>query len=89
MRYRGGQNQNQWIKVRIVSSCTLFARFSHVGLFSFKTWKNGSFANNEEVESTVYGYFEDFDGSLYKQSIEAIKLRWEKCIELKGDYVEK
>ena len=28
-------------------------------------------------------------GSYYKQAIEAIEHRWEKCIELKGDYVQK
>ena len=41
------------------------------------------------MESKIDGYFEELDGFLYKQSIEAIKLRGEKCIELKGDYVEK
>ena len=29
-------------------------------------------ANNEEVESAVNGYFEELDGSPYKQGIEAI-----------------
>ena len=29
------------------------------------------------------------NGSNYKQSIETIEHRWKKCIELKGDYVEK
>ncbi|EFN89348.1 hypothetical protein EAI_07837, partial [Harpegnathos saltator] len=35
------------------------------------------------------GYFEELDDSHYKQGIEAIEHRWEKCIELKRDYVEK
>ncbi|EFN84978.1 Histone-lysine N-methyltransferase SETMAR, partial [Harpegnathos saltator] len=35
------------------------------------------------------GYFEELDDSHCKQDIEAIEHRWEKCIELKGDYVEK
>ncbi|EFN89016.1 Histone-lysine N-methyltransferase SETMAR, partial [Harpegnathos saltator] len=47
------------------------------------------FANNEEVEFAVDGYFEELDDSHYKQDIETIEHRWEKCIELKGDYVEK
>jgi len=42
-----------------------------------------------KVESAVDGYFEELDGSHYKQGIEAIEHRWEKCIELQGDYVEK
>ncbi|KZC13398.1 Histone-lysine N-methyltransferase SETMAR [Dufourea novaeangliae] len=57
---------------------------------NLKKWLGGKrFANNEEVESAVDGYFEELDGSRYKQGIEAIEHRWEKCIELKGDYVEK
>ena len=44
--------------------------------------------NNEEVESAVTGYFEELNGSHYKQGIEAIKHRQGKCIELKGDYAE-
>ena len=47
------------------------------------------FANNEEVESAVNGYFEELDGSHYKQDILASEQRWEKRIELKEDYVEK
>jgi hypothetical protein len=55
-----------------------------------KKWLGGKrFANNEEVQSAVDGYFAELDYSHYKQGIEAIEHRWEKCIELKGDYVEK
>jgi histone-lysine N-methyltransferase SETMAR len=55
-----------------------------------KKWLAGKrFANNEEVESAVDGYFEELDNSHYKQGIEATEHRWKKCISLKGDYVEK
>lgn len=37
----------------------------------------------------VDGYFDELGGSPFKQGIEAVKLRWEMCIELKGDYVDK
>jgi hypothetical protein len=37
----------------------------------------------------IYGYFAELDYSQYKQGIEAIEHRWEMCIELKEDYVEK
>ena len=47
------------------------------------------FANNDKVESAVNGYFEEFDGSYYKQGVEDIEYRWEKCIASQGDYVEK
>lgn len=57
---------------------------------NLKKWLGGKrFSNNEEVESAVEGYFEEIDGSHYKQGIEAIEHRWQKCIELQGDYVEK
>jgi hypothetical protein len=55
-----------------------------------KKWLGGKrFANNEEVQSAVDGYFAELDYCHYKQGIEAIEHRWEKCIKLKGDYVEK
>ena len=86
-------NQKQWVKVQITSSRTLFARFSPLGFFLFpnlKKWLVGQrFANNEEVESSVNGYFKYLDGPHYKQDINAFEHRWEKCIELKEDYVEK
>jgi hypothetical protein len=53
------------------------------------TFQYTRFANNEEVQSAVDGYFAELDYSHYRQGIEAIEHRWEKCIELKGDYVEK
>ena len=57
---------------------------------NLKKWLSSQrLANHEEVESADNGYFEELDGSPYKQDIEAIEHCWEKCIELKGDYVEK
>ena len=37
----------------------------------------------------VNGYFEELDGSHYKQVIEATEHCWEKCIELKENCIEK
>ena len=55
---------------------------------NLKKWLGGQrFTNNEGVESAVNGYFEEFDRSNYKQGIEAVEHHWEKCIELKGDYI--
>ena len=57
---------------------------------NLKKWfASQKFANNKEVESAANGYFEVFDDSSYKQGIEAIEQRWEKCIELQEDYLEK
>ena len=41
------------------------------------------------MESAVDDYFEELDGSHYKQSTEAIERDWGKCIKLNGDYIEK
>ena len=63
---------------------------NYVFFSNLKKWLGGQrAANNEEVESAVNGCFKELDGSYYKHSIEAIEYRWEKCIELKGDYVKK
>ena len=48
-----------------------------------------AFTNNKEVESAVNSYFKKLDGPHYEQGIEAVENPWEKCIELKGDYVRK
>ena len=58
----------------------------------FQTWKNGlteSFASNEEVIAETEAYFKEFDQSYFLNGIKMLEYRWAKCIELKGDYVEK
>ncbi|EFN81976.1 hypothetical protein EAI_01005, partial [Harpegnathos saltator] len=50
---------------------------------NLKKWLDDKrFANIEEVESAVDGYFEELDDSHYKQGIEAIEHRWANCLEL-------
>jgi len=34
-------------------------------------------------------YFSDLDKSYYSEGINKLEQRWTKCINLKGDYVEK
>lgn len=43
------------------------------------------FVNTEELESAFDDYFEELNGSHYKQGNEGIEHRWEKYIELEGD----
>ena len=53
---------------------------------NMKKWLGGQrFANNEEVGSAINGYFEELNVSHYKQGIDTIEHRWEKCIALKGE----
>lgn len=60
-------------------------------LFSnLKKWLGGKkFNDNAEVIDAVNGYFEGLDNEHYKNGILAIEHRWEKCIALNGDYIEK
>jgi len=47
------------------------------------------FSSNQEAISAVEGYFADFTKNHYRGWIMALEHRWNKCISLKGDYVEK
>lgn len=56
---------------------------------NLKKWLSGQrFSNDEKGMSAVNGYYEEQDSSSYKNGIELIERRWEKCIELREDYVE-
>jgi histone-lysine N-methyltransferase SETMAR len=47
------------------------------------------FSSNQEAIKAVEGYFADLTKNQYKDGIMALEHRWNKCISLKGDYVEK
>ena len=47
------------------------------------------FDPNEEVIAKTEAYFESKDESFYKKSIEKLEKRWNECITLEGNYVEK
>lgn len=47
------------------------------------------FASNEEVERAVDEYFHNLPDSHFREGILMLEKRWIKCVELKGDYVEK
>jgi len=58
----------------------------------FQTWRNGSEEREslpENSSSPKEGYFERLDKSYYSDGLKKLENRWLKCIELKGDYVEK
>ena len=61
--------------------------------FLFPNLKNGSVVEDlptmKRWSLRLMAILRRTNGSYYKQAIEAIEHRWEKCIELKGDYVEK
>jgi histone-lysine N-methyltransferase SETMAR len=47
------------------------------------------FSSNQEAIAAVVGYVADLTKNHYRDGIMALKHRWNKCINLKGDYVEK
>lgn len=47
------------------------------------------FRSDEEVKVAVNGYFESLEENHFREGIEKLEHRWTKCINLKGDYVEK
>lgn len=57
---------------------------------NLKKWLGGKrFASNEEVIAETNAYFEEFDKSYYLEGLKKLENRWTRCVELKGDYVEK
>ena len=47
------------------------------------------FSSNQEAIAAVEGYFADLTKNDYRDGIIALEHRWNKCICLKGNYVEK
>jgi len=48
-----------------------------------------SLSSNQEATAAVEVYFPDLTNNHYRDGIMALEHRWNKCISLKGDYVEK
>ena len=47
------------------------------------------FSSNQEAVSAVEGCFADLTKNHYRDGIMVLEYRWNKCISLKGDCVEK
>ena len=43
----------------------------------------------QQLIAKTEAYFKGLDKSYYSDSLKKLENRWIKCIELKGDYVEK
>ncbi|CAK9795997.1 Histone-lysine N-methyltransferase SETMAR [Anthophora plagiata] len=55
-----------------------------------KTFLAGKrYQTNEEAIEAVNEYFCELEESHFRVGIEKLEKRWIKCIELRGDYVEK
>ena len=47
------------------------------------------FANDNYVNYVVGNFLEDQDASVYKEETRMFHARWTKCVNLRGDFVEK
>lgn len=47
------------------------------------------FSTNEEVQSAVTDFFGALEETFFNTGIMALEARWKKCVDLRGDYVEK
>ena len=57
---------------------------------NLKKWLGGKrFHSNNEIISQTNTYFEDLEISYFLEGKQKLEKRWTKCIELKGDYIEK
>ena len=56
---------------------------------NLKKWLGGKkFTSNEEVIAETEAYFAEFDKSYFSEGLKKWQKHWEKCILLKGDYIE-
>ena len=54
-----------------------------------KHLKGQRFHSNEDVISAVEEWFESHPKSYYAQGLLKVKERWQNCVDMQGDYVEK
>lgn len=55
-----------------------------------RKWLGGrTFASNAAVEQAVDGYFSRLDNIYFSDGLKGSEKQWNRCIELKSDYVEK
>ena len=47
------------------------------------------FDSDEEVIHAINSWFEQQDKNFYVDGVKSLAHRWEKCVALEGDYVEK
>ena len=55
-----------------------------------RTWLGGKrFSSSKEIIAAKNEYFEGFDKKYFLEGIKKLEYCYNKCIQLKGDYVEK
>ena len=72
---------------------TVFSRFALCDFLLFPNLKKSlagqKFASSEEVIAVTKAYSADLEKMYFSDGLKKLEHRWIRCIELKGDYVEK
>ena len=57
---------------------------------NMKTWLGGKkFWSNEEIIAATIEYFKGFDKNYFLEGIKKLEHHYNRCLQLKGDYVQK
>ena len=75
---RSLNGKSAWIRVQTFASSTLLSRFG-----SQTSWSGSGERDFRQM------YFKRFETSYFSEGIKKLEERWTKCVEVKGDYVEK
>ena len=51
--------------------------------------ENALVSYTKEGKGGTFGWFESHPKSYYAQGLLKVKERWQKCVDMQGDYVEK
>ena len=51
--------------------------------------RGNRYSNNAEIIHAVESYFDSQEKSFYLEGISSLKVKWQKCIDVRGDYIEK
>ena len=54
-----------------------------------KPLRGRRFQTDEEVKAAVIEWFEGQEKPFFENGLKSLKSKWEKCVEVAGDYIEK
>jgi len=80
------------MRLRIAQSTAVFTNLAPSDYHVFRSLKDslrGQSGCDEEVIDTINDWFELQDKQFFLDGVNSLAHRWEKCIVLEGDYIEK
>jgi len=80
------------MELRFQFASLLFFRFDFLELLlvpQFEEMASERFNSNQKVIAEMNAYFAQLNQFYYSEGINKLEQHWTKCINLKGDYIEK